>query len=71
VLGAANKRLYQFRLQTADSTYEKAAVSVPPIASLETTLVWCMLRSWNKCARKYPHPSPSMQYFSLGGPVAI
>ena len=26
VLGAANKRLYQFRLQTADKTYEKAAV---------------------------------------------
>lgn len=26
VLGAANKRLYQFRLQTADKSYEKAAV---------------------------------------------
>jgi hypothetical protein len=27
VLGAANKRLYQFRLQTADNTFETGAVS--------------------------------------------
>ncbi len=30
VLGAANKRLYQFRLQTADNTFENAAVSAAP-----------------------------------------
>ncbi|BDA41374.1 PsbP domain-containing protein 1, chloroplastic [Coccomyxa sp. Obi] len=32
VLGAANKRLYQFRLQTADSTFENAADKLLSIA---------------------------------------
>ena len=37
VLGVANKRLYEFRLQTAKDTYDKAKVSFHPCLSNECT----------------------------------
>lgn len=43
VLGAANKRLYQFRLQTADNTFEKNEVRDAPFMST------CYLGALNLC----------------------
>ena len=54
MLGAANKRLYQFRLQTADRSYEKAAVNHPTAGSLGLSnnvplLSGIALRCLNNC----------------------
>ena len=46
VLGVANKRLYEFRLQTARDTYEKAKVTPPPPSKHDTQLPPFQILAW-------------------------
>jgi hypothetical protein len=56
VLGAANKRLYQFRLQTTDKTFEQSPVSflllkdshVLQATDLQSALHWLVLKAFTK-----------------------
>ena len=51
VLGVANKRLYEFRLQTSKDTYEKAKVG--PLVIIPTRKLFSQhaaLNYWNVCS---------------------